>query len=221
VKPFKPPARARATNAILIGCVAVQLLLTLLGSAANAEIIFRTGLIPARLSGVVGGVDGAVPAPLTLLTSLFVHGGWLHLGMNALFLLVVGRMVEWVLGPARLLALYLIGGVAAGFLQVIVDPSAVEPVVGASGAISAVFGCYAVMFARRRLADRRIAGIAVSGALLTSLWFAAAWTMLQLATGAIMGREGVGIAVWAHVGGFLAGLVYAHAIMRRPKSNLP
>jgi membrane associated rhomboid family serine protease len=61
----------------------------------------------------------------------------------------------------------------------------------------------------------------VSGALLTSLWFAAAWTMLQLATGAIMGREGVGIAVWAHVGGFLAGLVYAHAIMRRPKSNLP
>lgn len=219
MKPYRPPAAARATHAILIGCVAVQLLVSLLSASAYSELVYRAGLIPARLSGLVGGIDGALPAPLTLLTSLFIHGGWFHLGMNAVFLLLVGRFVEWVLGPARLIALFVIGGVAAGFAQTLADPSSVDPVIGASGAISAIFGCYAVLFGRRKVATRRLLGISIPGELLTSLWFLAAWVGLQVLTGAILNGPGGGIAIWAHIGGFAAGLAAAHFMTRRPRSN--
>lgn len=219
MKPYRPPAPARATNMILIGCVAVQALVSLLGASAFEELVYRAGLIPARLSGVVEGIDGAMPAPLTLLTSLFIHAGWFHLGMNAVFLLLVGRHVEWVLGPTRLVMLFVAGGTAAGFAQTLADPASVEPVIGASGAISAIFGCYAVLFGRRKLGTRNLLGLKLSGELLTSLWFLTAWIALQLLTGAVLNGPGGGIAIWAHIGGFATGLLYAHLLTRRPRSN--
>lgn len=219
MKPYRPPAAARATHAILIGCLAVQLLLSLLGASIHAETVYRAGLIPARLSGVVEGIGGALPAPLTLLTSLFIHGGWFHLGMNSVFLLLVGRFVEWVFGPARLVALFAAGGIAAGFAQTLADPASVEPVIGASGAISAIFGCYAVIFGRRQVTTRHVLGLRLPGELLTSLWFLAAWIGLQLLTGAVLNGPGGGIAIWAHIGGFATGLVYAQLVSRRPRSN--
>ncbi len=219
MKPFRPPSAPVATNAILIGCAVVQLLLSVLGPAAENDVVFRAALIPARLSGLVASLPGSVPAPLTLVTWLFIHGGWLHLGMNVVFMLLVGRLVEWVLGPGRLIALYLIGGVAAGLAQVLADPMSVEPVVGASGAIAAVFGCYAVLFAKKRVADKHLGSVRVPGELLTALWFASAWIGLQLLTGAVMNKGGGGIAIWAHIGGFIAGLLFAHLAGRRPRSN--
>ena len=219
MKPFRPPSAPIATNAILIGCAVVQLLLTLIGPAAAGAVIYRAALIPARLSGLVGPMPGSIPAPLTLVTWIFIHGGWAHLGMNLIFLALVGRFVEWVLGPGRLVALFLIGGVVSGLAQVVVEPASVEPVVGASGAIAAVFGCYAVLFAKKRVTDKRLLGARIPGELLTALWFAAAWIGLQLLTGAVMNRGVEGIAIWAHIGGFLTGLIFAHLAARRPRSN--
>jgi membrane associated rhomboid family serine protease len=220
VQPFQPPKPARITNAIVLACLAVQLLMTLAGPTLGTELVVRGGLIPARLTGVVEMGAAAVPAPLTLLSSLFIHGGWLHLGLNLVFLLLVGRMVEWVVGPGKLLAIFLIGGVAGGLAQVLVTPASGFPVIGASGAIAAVFAVYATLFARRRANPRRVLGVTVSSEFLTALWFAAVWIGLQLMTGAAFNGGGGGVAIWAHIGGFVAGLILAQPLLRRRQSNL-
>ena len=219
MKPFRPPSAPVATNAILIGCVVVQVLMTLVGPGTADSLIYRAALIPARVSGLVGAMPGSLPAPVTLVTWMFIHGGWLHLGMNAIFMLLVGRFVEWVLGPGRLVALFLGGGVISGLAQVLAAPNSVEPVVGASGAIAAVFGCYAVLFAKRRVPDKHLGPIRIPGELLTALWFCAAWIALQLLTGLTLNRGTVGIAIWAHIGGFVAGILFAYLAGRRPRSN--
>lgn len=220
MQPFQPPKAARATNAIVLVCLAVQLLATIGGPTFLANLAVRGGLMPARLTGVVDLPGIAVPAPLTLLTSLFIHGSWLHLGLNLLFLLLVGRMVEWVIGPARLLLLFLLGGLVGGVLQVLVTPESTLPVIGASGAIAAVFACYATLFARRRANARQLFGLKLSSEALTALWFAAVWIGLQLMTGVAFNEQGGGIAIWAHIGGFVAGLIVAQPLSRRPRSNL-
>lgn len=219
MKPFRPPAAPIATNAILIGCAVVQLLMTLVGQSTADSLLYRAALIPARITGLVAGMPGSLPAPATLLTWMFIHGSWVHFGMNAVFLLLVGRFVEWVLGPAKLVALFLGGGVISGIAQVLAAPVSVEPVVGASGAIAAVFGCYAVLFAKRRVPDKHLGPVRIPGELLTALWFCAAWIGLQLLTGVVLNRGAVGIAIWAHIGGFVAGIVFGHLAGRRPKSN--
>jgi membrane associated rhomboid family serine protease len=220
VRPFQPPKPARATNAIILLCVAVQLLAMLAGHNALVELAVRAGLMPARLTGVVDLGMTAVPAPLTLVTSLFVHGGWLHLILNLLFLLIVGRMVEWVIGPTRLVGLFVAGGVAGGLLQTLVSPESTLPVIGASGAIAAVFACYATLFAKSRANARTLFGVRISSEFLTALWFAAVWIGLQLMTGAAFNAGGGGIAIWAHIGGFVAGLFIARLLTRRPRSNV-
>ena len=219
MQPFQPPKPARATNAIILVCLVVQALATVAGSAFAMQLAVRAGLMPARLTGAVELGVTAVPAPLTLLTSLFVHGGWLHVALNLLFLLLVGRMVEWVVGPGRLLLIFAIGGIVGGLLQTLVTPQSTLPVIGASGAIAAVFACYATLFARRRAKARRVLGSTVSSEFLTALWFAAAWIGLQLMTGAAFNGQGAGIAIWAHIGGFISGLLIARPLSRRPRSN--
>ena len=220
MKPFQPPKPARATTAIILFCAAVQLLATLAGPTMLVELAVRAGLMPARLTGAVDLGMAAVPAPLTLVTSLFVHGSWLHLILNLLFLLIVGRMVEWVISAARLVGLFVIGGIAGGLLQTLMSPDSTLPVIGASGAIAAVFACYATLFATSRANARIVLGIRMSSAFLTALWFAAVWIGLQLMTGAAFNMGGGGIAIWAHIGGFVAGLLLAQPLTRRPRSNV-
>jgi membrane associated rhomboid family serine protease len=220
VQPFQPPKPARATNVIVLVCLVIQLMMTLAGPTLTVQLAVRAGLMPARLTGLVDLGGAAVPAPLTLVTSLFIHGGWLHLGLNLLFLLLVGRMVEWVLGPAKLMLIFALGGLAGGLLQTLVTPDSTLPVIGASGAIAAVFACYATLFAQRRANPRRVLGFTVSSEFLTALWFAAVWIGLQLMTGAAFNGQGGGIAIWAHIGGFVAGLIVAQPLARRPRSNV-
>ena len=210
MKPFKPPA-AIATRAIVALTIAVQVALTVLGPRAEAAVSFAGGLIPVRL---VENIDGPVPAVLTLITSVFLHAGWLHLALNLVFLAWVGKYVEWVVGRWRFVLLYLGGGVAGGLLQVAADPQSIAIVVGASGAIAAIFGCYAVLFARSRASGKRVFGIDVSSEAATAVWFAAVWIGLQLATGYVFGGMGQGVAIWAHVGGFITGLVFAQPFVR-------
>ena len=213
VKPFQPPV-ARATRAIILICLAVQALLTLLGTDAADQITLRSGLIAARLSGAAEMSD-AVPAMFTLLSSLFLHAGWFHLAMNLFFLGFVGRYVEWIVGRGKFIGLYLAGGIAGGVLQVVAAPESVVPVIGASGAIAAVFAVYAVVFAQRKAAPRRILGLAIPADVLNALWLAAVWIGLQLMTGLVFNDgAGSGIAIWAHIGGFVAGLLLARPLSR-------
>lgn len=217
MKPFKPPIPI-ATNTLIGLCVAVQAAILVGGAGFAQQLHFAAGLIPARIAAALTGTTAPLPAAFTFITHMFLHSGWLHLGLNMLFLAWVGRYVEWVTGRAALIGIFLIGGLAGGALQVIVYPASTIPVIGASGAIAAVFGAYAVLFARSRAEPRQFLGITISGEALTALWYAATWIGLQLLTGYVF-NDGAGsqIAIWTHIGGFIAGLLIARLWGKGPQ----
>lgn len=206
---------AYATHTILILCVAIQLLALVMGPAFDRNLMFSAGLVPARLTGEVIGIDSPLPAWLTLLTHQFLHGGLVHLAMNMVFLAWVGRMVEWRLGPSLFLLLYFLGGIAGGLMQVVMTPASVVPVVGASGAISAVFAAYALLFARSGEEPARVLGMTISGETVRAFRFACLWIGLQLLTAVAFNTGSGGVAIWSHIGGFLAGLLFGLPFIRR------
>jgi membrane associated rhomboid family serine protease len=150
-----------------------------------------------------------VPIWLTPLTATLAHAGIAHLLMNMLMLLFCGRSVENILGTRGLLILYLVGAYAAAAAHLLVNLDEIAPMVGASGSISAVLGAYAIMFGRNRVkvVDPRMA------LALHALWLAAAWIVLQLLVGLTFETAGARIAVAAHIGGYLGGLVLAKPLL--------
>jgi membrane associated rhomboid family serine protease len=193
-----------ATAAIVGVTVAIWLLTVLLGADQRAAMTM--GVIPARLSGLVD-ISPAVPIWLTPLSATLVHGGFLHLAMNMLLLWWCGTLVERVLGGAALLFLYGVGAYVAAIAQWLVDPHSGTPMIGASGAISAVVGAFALSFGRQK-AIVRSPGL---NRAINALWLLAAWIVLQLMTGFLAGTQGFLLATPAHIGGFVAGL-----LMQRP-----
>ncbi|TXC69077.1 rhomboid family intramembrane serine protease [Sphingorhabdus soli] len=167
------------------------------------------GFIPARVAGLID-LPGAVPVWLTPLSSTLLHSGAMHIAFNGLMLLFCGRFVELALGRWLMLALYLVGAYAAAAAQYLADPASIVPVVGASGAISALVGAYALLFSKRRVAGR----FGIPPVVLHVAWLAVAWIGLQVMVGYAFGGSGMAIAIWAHVGGFLAGLALAVPMLR-------
>ena len=166
------------------------------------------GFIPARLSGLAVPW-AAVPAVLTPLTATLVHSGLIHLGFNLLVFLWCGREVERVLGTWALIILYLVGAFAAALAQWGVDPMAAVPMVGASGAISAVIGAFALSFGRAR----RVTNSATLNRWINAIWLMVAWVVLQLMMGWLAGGQGYLLATPAHVGGFAAGLLLQRPLL--------
>lgn len=199
-------SRAAATHAIAIATVATYALLALLGWADWADM--AGGFVPARLSGY--SLGGALPTWLTPLSATLLHGGLLHLLFNMVMLVFCGRMVEAAIGPAALTILYVVGAYAAAGLQYLANPVDSSPMIGASGAISALFAGYAVLFGRPRGFARHPA----IGTAVNILWLAAAWIGVQLLMGIAFADMGMAIATAAHVGGFLAGLVLIRPLAR-------
>lgn len=157
------------------------------------------GLVPARfLSGQ--GLE-------TLVTSMFLHGGWMHLGGNMLFLWIFGDNLEEEMGPFGFLLFYLACGAAAGLAQVLPDPGSQVPMVGASGAIAGVMGGYLLLFPRAKVDVLFIFVIffrifAIPAWIVLGIWLA-----IQIFSGVATPSDAGGVAYWAHVGGFAAGLV--------------
>lgn len=164
------------------------------------------GFIPARLGGLLD-VPGAVPAFLTPFSATLVHGGLVHLALNLVMLVWVGRQVESVLGASAMILAYLVGAVAAAAAQWIADPAAMVPMVGASGAISAWFGIYALLAARPKPVTRSLS----LNRAIHAAWLLATWVIIQWMTQLLAGGQGVMLATPAHIGGFIAGLA-----MQRP-----
>ena len=205
-----PPARA--TYAI----AAITALAWAVAAAAQQTdtVAVLAGFVPARFSEVVGMPPGAVPAALTPFTATLVHGGLIHLAFNLLILTFCGRLVEASVGPACLVLLYLVGAYAAAGAEYLAAPHSFVPMIGASGAASAVIGAYALLYGRRQVKGWG----PISGQILHVAWLAAAWIGLQLLVGfASAGMPGVpvggAIAVPAHIGGFLAGLALARPLL--------
>lgn len=202
----------RLTNAIAAITFAAFLLLYLTGHVEDGAVI--GGFIPARL-GDAALLDGmaAVPVWLTPLSCTFIHAGWMHVGFNLLMLLFCGRQVEHVLGWAATLILYVVGAYGACLAQWAIDPGSTNPMVGASGAISAIVAPYALLYSQQQV--RAIGPL--SSNLVRLLWLAAAWIGVQLmigfATAGGLGDLGQ-IAIAAHIGGFLVGLALTRPLLR-------
>jgi membrane associated rhomboid family serine protease len=196
---------ARLTYAIVIvTAIAYFAGLALTSGGVMTE---QMGFIPLRFSGNAEGF--VVPAWLTPLTATLSHGDLIHLGFNMLMLVYCGRMVEAVLGLGPLVALYVIGAYLAAAAQYLVNPLSPVPMIGASGAISAVVAVYALLFGRNDV--KRLGPIPAHW--VRAIWLAVAWTALQWMIGLVSAGDGYQIATAAHVGGFLAGLALARPLV--------
>jgi membrane associated rhomboid family serine protease len=166
------------------------------------------GFIPARLSGLLP-LPGALPAWLTPWSSALLHGSWLHLGLNMLVLLFVGSQVERVIGASGIIFAYLIGAAAAAATQFAIDPSSATPMVGASGAISALFGLYALFFGR----PKQVTKSQKLNRWIHALWLLVTWIVLQWMSELLAGGQGIMLATPAHIGGFIAGLLLQRPLL--------
>jgi membrane associated rhomboid family serine protease len=206
---MRPPDDLRAAPVTLgiAALTAAAWLLAWLGGWQNVATVVG-GFIPARIGGLPGD-DLPVPALLTPLTATLVHSGFVHLFFNLLMLLVCGRALEHILGGRGIVILYLVGAYAAAAAQYPVDTASLIPMVGASGAVSALLGAYALMFSRNKVkvANPRLA------TLLNALWLGAAWIAFQLLIGYTFEGTALRIAIAAHIGGFLAGLALAKPLL--------
>ena len=176
---------------------------------AQQQVIYSLGMIPAVLFGKVQ-LDPEVirVAPVvTLVTSMFMHGGWLHLLGNMLYLWIFGNNVEDAMGHGRFVLFYLLCGLAAAMAQALPDPASTIPMVGASGAISGVLGAYLLLYPQARILVLIPLGVFTQLVRLPAIWVLGLWFGMQLLSGAAnVGSRGGGVAFGAHVGGFLAGM---------------
>ena len=187
------------TYALIVANVAMFLYcLPLYGDeAAMSAFLDRYALIPARLTGGDGG--------LTLLTSMFLHAGFLHLLGNMLFLHIFGDNLEDQLGHLGFLGFYLAAGIGADVAQIAMAPDSIVPMIGASGAIAGVMGGYLVMFPRARV-DILIFLLVIIRIVTVRAWLLLAiWLAIQLGSGVTQSADEGGVAYWAHTGGFVVG----------------
>jgi len=202
---------------VLLNVLAFLFELSQPSSGALQSFIQAWGVVP-REYALARDIPPTIPLPFwsTLITSMFLHGGWLHLGGNMLYLWIFGDNLEKTMGHARFLVFYLACGVAAGLAHIFLSGASNVPTIGASGAISGVLGGYLVLFPRNRVRVLTRAGIVAMPAIVV-LGF---WIVIQLINGigslAVRTETG-GVAYMAHVGGFIAGLVLVRLMSpRRP-----
>jgi len=195
-----------ATNAITALTALAFAIAVVLG--LNEQAAFALGFIPGRLSGIAVPW-WALPAILTPLSATLVHSGLVHVGFNLLVFLWCGAAVERVLGKTGLIVLYLVGAYAAALSQWAMAPSAMVPMIGASGAISAVIGAFALSFGRARMITKS----PVANRWINAAWLMVAWVVLQVMMGWLAGGQGFLLATPAHVGGFAAGLLLQRPLL--------
>jgi len=206
------------TLAVLLANLAVFFYAKLLGHTGFEVFTARLGLIPFEVSHATDAISPTpVPLYLTAITSMFMHGGWLHLGGNMLYLWIFGNNIEDVLGHLRFLLFYLFCGVLATAAHVFSAPDSTVPLVGASGAIAGVLGAYLAAFPGARVHVLVFLFFFVHVVRIPALLALGMWFVVQLVNAsADAGGTGGGVAWYAHIAGFVAG----YLIMWRRKRRL-
>ena len=213
------PRRSPAvvTYALILACVLVFFWQVSLGPRGEHNADLAYGMIPAVLFG-----EAELPATLqvippwaTLVTSMFLHGSLMHLLGNMLYLWIFGRGVEDGLGAPRFLLLYLVAGVVAALTQAMTDLSAEVPMIGASGAIAGILGAYVVLYPRGNVAVFVWLFIFIRVIMVPALLMLGIWFLGQLLSALSAEPGEPGVAFWAHIGGFICGMLLA-PFLRRP-----
>lgn len=214
LKDRNPTRRLPVVNVLIIVVnIGVFLFEVSLGKGLE-QFLFEFGVVPRLAVESFTTSQITLSAVLPLLTSMFLHGGWLHLGGNMLYLWVFGDNIEDKLGHGRYLVFYLLCGLAATVLHIVVAPMSEVPTVGASGAISGVLGAYVLLFPRARVVTLIPIFVFLQITELPALVVLGFWFVLQFFNGLIsLGYETAGmggVAWWAHIGGFVSGLVLVY-----------
>ncbi len=221
--PLRDNVPSRGTPLVTYALIAANVFVYFIlqpGAATRAGLLFtfQWGLIPADLLGGVPRVPHPVPVAWTVLTSMFLHGSFLHIVGNMWYLWLFGDNVEDVMGRARFLVFYLLSGVAAAAAQVVMDPGSRVPMVGASGAISGVLGGYLLLYPRARILTLVPLGFFTQLMEVPALIVLGFWIFVQLLNvfvTPVYGNSG-GVAFFAHIGGFVTGMALVHVFRRRP-----
>ena len=212
------PTRTRPiVTYVIVGlCAIVYLWQFALGPGGSEAAVFALGFIPAV---VFGGADlpeqlNWVPPPVTIFTSMFMHGGLLHLAGNMLYLWIFADNIEDRMGRGRFIVFYALCGIAAALAQAIPDPDSRIPMIGASGAVSGVLGAYIMLFPRARVLVAIPVFVILYTLRLPAIWVLGVWFLGQLLSSVAMASAGAGIAFRAHVGGFIAGVLLVTVFTR-------
>jgi membrane associated rhomboid family serine protease len=223
----------RGLGYVTLTLIAINVLVFVLLQLPNEAFTYGWATVPAEITSghdivrqvtVSGGSFMLEPSPnpvyLTLLSSMFMHGGWLHLLGNMLFLYIFGDNVERTLGRVPFVVFYLVAGLIASFAQIAADPNSLIPSLGASGAIAGVLGAYIVLFPSNRvLVYWGYSAVWVPALLVLGMWF-----VLQLISGvgeiAVNAQAEGGVAYLAHIGGFVTGLIvgFLSRALLRPRA---
>lgn len=201
---------------LLALCVLVFFWQVSLDPRAGQAAVIALGAIPAVIMGNASLPPelALVPPAATVFTSMFLHGGWLHLIGNMLYLWIFADNVEDSMGHGRFVLFYLLCGIAAVALQAIPDPTSRIPMIGASGAISGVLGGYLLLYPHARITVLIPFGFLSQVMLLPAVWVLGLWFALQFFSELVAG-DGAGVAFRAHIGGFVAGLVLVPFFRRK------
>ena len=224
--PYHDENATQRTAVVTIAIIGLNVLVWLAIQGAGsglslARSVCELGLIPGELTGrLAPGTRFPMGEGLVCLTdpgrqvgnvvtSMFLHGSWMHLLGNMWFLWIFGNNIEDSMGHARFIVFYLLSGIAAALLQVVLTPDSAIPMVGASGAISGVMGAYLILYPRVRVFCLVLLGFFFTSIALPAWTMLLYWAAIQLVSGlfGLFAQERGGLAFWAHVGGFVAGVM--------------
>jgi membrane associated rhomboid family serine protease len=214
--PLKDDNPTTITPVVTIGVIAINVAVfayQLSLGAAGQAFVYTFGAIPIALFG--GESVSPIPPTVTLFTAMFLHGGIMHVGGNMLYLWIFGNNIEDVMGHGRFVVFYLLCGVAASYAHALSAPASVMPMIGASGAISGVLGAYLLLFPRARVLTLIPLGFYTRMVYVPAAWVLGFWIVIQFLNGTLsLGGRGGGVAWFAHVGGFLAGMLLIRLFVR-------
>jgi membrane associated rhomboid family serine protease len=236
VFPYHDENQTQRTPYVTMALIAMSTLAWLVAQGAGSELalaqsVCNLGLIPGELTQSIpvgtqfpmgermACLTDPGPQYVHIFTSMFLHGSWMHLLGNMWFLWLFGNNIEDSMTRPRYLAFYLLSGIGAALAQVFADPTSEVPMVGASGAISGVMGAYLVLFPRVRVYTMVPLGFFLHRMALPAWVMLIYWMFLQFAGGitSIASEQGGGVAFWAHIGGFVAGVVLVKIFERRDR----
>ena len=203
-----------------VGLIVINVLVFLkqwtLPPRAAARFVYYYGLIPSEITGNDLVVQHPVPLYATILTSMFIHGGLFHIAGNMLYLWIFGDNVVDRMGRLRFLIFYLLSGLAAAAAQTWSNPDSTVPMVGASGAISGVLGAYLLLYPHARVVTLIFLGWLVRLVEIPAIVVLGLWIVVQVLNGLLtLGVQAGGVAWFAHIGGFVAGLIMVYPLKRR------
>jgi membrane associated rhomboid family serine protease len=204
--------------ALIITCSLVFFWEVSLG-AYTQKAIFQFGAIPAAILGdkTLSPDIAIIPPWATIFSSMFMHGGWMHLIGNMLYLWIFGNNIEDTMGHLRFLFFYVICGIIAFFAHAMTAPESMIPTVGASGAISGVLGAYLMLYPKAKVLVLIPLGFFITTVRLPAGWVLAFWFVMQLLSSALTPSGEGGVAFGAHIGGFVAGMALLYVFQRKKR----